>query len=176
MGTHSIRLAAVVTVLAAAALALLPAAAGATISPTYAVSGAEYSATSTEGKFAGFANGSAGDTAFWNAEVVHQPLSSSCYSAPAGCAINSGGSIGLVTRGGDVVAGFFTGGSITLVRQSPGCGQQLFHVVGHLATSAGGAVFDVALTHYRVFLGSCVTVFATVGPDPVDGVPGTLSF
>jgi hypothetical protein len=176
MGTHSIRLGAVVGVIAVAALALLPGAARATISPTYAVSGAEYSATSTEGRFAGTANGSTGDTGLWNADVIHQALSASCYSSPPGCAITAGGSIALVTSGGDIVSGSFTGGSITLVRQAQGCGQQVFHVDGHLATSAGSADFNVALTHYRVFLGSCVTVFATVGPDPADGIAGTLSF
>jgi hypothetical protein len=173
---YSIRLGALVGVVAAAALALLPGGAEATVSPTYAVSGAEYSATPTEGKFAGTANAGAGDAALWKADVLHQALSASCYSGPPGCPITAGGSITLVTSGGDIVSGSFTGGSITLVRRALGCGQQVFHVDGQLATSVGSADFNVALTHYRVFLGSCVTVFATVGPDPTDGIPGTLSF
>jgi hypothetical protein len=173
MATRRIRLAGVVA-LAAAAVALLPSAAKATISPTYAVSGVEYSATSTEGKFAGYANGSTGDRGFWNTDVVHQPLSASCLTT--GCAIDPEGSMLLKTSRGDVVSGSFSGGSITLVRQAPGCGSQIFHVVGHLATNAGAAEFDVALTHYRVFLGGCVSIFATIGPDQVDGIPGTLSF
>jgi hypothetical protein len=111
--------------------------------------------TATEGKFAGFATGSRGDPCVWNADVIHEALSASSYLAATGCAIDPGGSILLVTSCGDIVGGFFTGGSITLVRQAPGCGRQIFHVVGHLATSGGSAVFDVALIHYRVFLGRC---------------------
>jgi hypothetical protein len=175
MGTHSLRLGAAVVV-AAAALSLLPGAAKATVSLTYAVSGVEYSATATEGKFAGFATGSGGDAGVWNADVIHEALSASCYLAATGCAIDPGGSILLVTSRGDIVGGFFAGGSITLVRQASGCGRQIFHVVGHLATSGGSAVFDVALIHYRVFLGGCLTISATVGPDSADGIPGTLSF
>ena len=161
---------------AVGALVLLPGVAGASVSPTYSVSGAEYSATSTEGKFTGRAHGSAGDTALWNADVKHAPLSSSCFSGPPGCAV-TGGSVELVTSGGDVVSGAFTGGGITLVRQAAGCGKQIFHVVGHAATTAGAATFDVALTHYRTSIfGVCVTYSATVGSDLADGIPGTLSF
>jgi len=176
VGTRSTRCGALAVVLVVAALALLPATARASVSPTFTISGAEYAATSTEGKFFGFARGSAGDTVFWHADVVHQPLSAACSLTSTGCAVAPGGSILVVTSSGDIVSGAFTGGSITLVREAPGCGTQLFHVVGQLQTSAGPAVFDVALTHNRVFFGSCVTVSATVGPDQGDAVPGTLSF
>jgi hypothetical protein len=176
MGTSSIRPGVAAAVVAVAVSALFTGAARATVSSGYAVTGAEYSATSTEGKFAGFATGGAGDDALWRADVLHQALTTSCLSAPAGCLITAGGSLGLVTRRGDTVTGAFTGGSITLVRQEPGCGKQVFHVVGQLTTSAGTAVFDVALTHYRVLIGTCQAVFATIGADPGDGIPGTLSF
>ena len=176
MGKGSIRTAFIAATIVGA-VALLPSVAGATVSPTYKVSGAEYSATSTEGKFSGYATGSAGDTALWNADVKHAVLSSGCISGPPGCAIVPGGSIALATSGGDRVAGSFTGGSITLVRQAAGCGRQIFHIVGQLTTNAGTATFDVALTHYRVSIfGACVTYSATVGSDVGDGIPGTLSF
>jgi hypothetical protein len=176
MGKGSIRFGLIVVVIAAGALALLPGVARATVSPTYRVSGAEYSATSTEGKFTGYAFGSTGDAAVWNADVEHAPLSASCYSSPPGCAIVPGGSIALVTSRGDSVGGAFTGGSIRLVRQAAGCGRQIFHIVGQLATTAGAATFDVALVHYRTWIGVCVTYSATVGADTADGIPGTLGF
>jgi hypothetical protein len=174
--TRSIHCGVLAVVVAVAALALLPASARASVSPTSTVSGAEYSATSTEGKFLGFSWGSTGETGFWRADIVHQPLSQTCYLTPTGCAIAPGGSILLATSSGEIVNGAFTGGSVTLVREAPGCGTQIFHVVGQLATSAGAAVFDVALIHNRVFFGGCLTVSATVGPDQADGIPGTLSF
>jgi hypothetical protein len=170
-------IAAVAAVVGVAGLAFAPGAARASISPSYTASGIEYSATSTEGKFAGLAAGTAGDTAAWKTTVDHQPLSPSCYSGPPGCAILPGGSLALANSQGDTVAGAYVGGSITLVRQAPGCGVQIFHVVGQLATTAGAATFDVALTHYRTSIfGSCVSFAATVGPDPADGIPGTLVF
>jgi hypothetical protein len=177
MGTRSIRMCALVGAVVATAFALLPGVARAAVSSTYTVSGIEYSATSTEGKFAGYAIGSSGDTALWNADVKHEPLSASCYLS--GCLIVPGGSIALATSGGDTVSASFTGGSITFVRQDSGCAKQIFHVVGEVATGLGDgtATFDVALTHYRKSIfGVCVTYGATIGPDTTDGIPGTLSF
>lgn len=177
MGKGSVRIGTIALVLVLGAFVLVPGVAKATVSPSYGVSGAEYSATSTEGKFAGYALGSTGDTAGWSADVRHAPLSATCYSGPPGCAIVPGGSIALVTSRGDSVGGSFTGGSITLVRQASGCGRQIFHIVGQLATSAGPATFDVALVHYRTSIfGFCLTYSATVGSDLPDGIPGTLSF
>ena len=177
MGTRSIRMGVLVGAVVAMAFVLLPGAAGAAVSATYKVSGFEYSATSTEGKFAGYAVGSSGDAALWNADVEHQALSASCLLS--GCSVLPGGSIAIATSGGDTVGGSFTGGSITLVRQDAGCAKQIFHVVGEVATSFGDgtATFDVALTHYRKsFFGQCVTYSATIGRDTTDGIPGTLSF
>jgi hypothetical protein len=177
MGTRSIRMGVLVGAVVATAFVLLPGVAGAAVSSTYKVSGFEYSATSTEGSFAGRAVGSSGDAALWNADVKHEALSSSCLLS--GCSILPGGSIALATSGGGTVGGSFTGGSITLVRQDGGCGKQIFHVVGEVATNFGDgtATFDVALTHYRASLfGHCVTYSATIGRDATDGIPGTLSF
>ena len=177
MGQGSVRRGAIVLGLVVGTLALVPGVAGATVSPAYAVSGAEYSATSTEGKFAGYAHGSTGDAAAWNADVKHAALSPTCLSEPLGCAIAPGGSVALVTSRGDRPGGSFTGGSITLVRQAYGCGRQIFHIVGQLATTVGPAALDVALVHYRTSIfGICVTYSATVGSDLADGIPGTLSF
>jgi hypothetical protein len=177
MGTRSVQFGVLVGVAVATALALVPGVARATVSSTYRVSGVEYSATSAEGKFVGYAVGSSGDAALWNADVRHEALSASCYLS--GCVVLPGGSIALVTSGGDSVGGSFTGGSITFVRQDSGCAKQIFHVVGEVATSFGDgtATFDVALTHYRKSIfGVCVTYSATVGPDTTDGIPGALTF
>jgi hypothetical protein len=111
----------------------------------------------------------------WNVDVVHQALSSSCWTS--GCAIDPGGSISLATSRGDIVTGSFTAGSVKLVRQASGCGKQIFQVVGDLSTTKSSAVFDVALTHYRVMIfGSCISYSATIGADSADGIPGTLGF
>jgi hypothetical protein len=139
---------------------LSPTAAAAT-SPGYAVSGIELAATSTQGTFAGSAQGSAGDHAIWKAVVQHQALSSGCWTS--GCAISSGGSFSLLNGQLSTISGSFTGGSIKLIGQAPGCGLQQFDVTGNLTTSAGAGLFHVTLTHYRVQLfGSCVSYFATV--------------
>jgi hypothetical protein len=129
----------------------------------------EYSATSAEGKFVGYAVGRSGDAALWNADVRPEALSPSCY--PSGCLVLPGGSIALVASGGDSVRGSFTGDSITLIRQDSGCAKQIFHVVGEVETSFGDgtATFDVALTHYRKSIfGVCVTYGASIGPDTTE--------
>jgi hypothetical protein len=156
--------------------ASVPTGAAADVSNTYSVNGVEVYATSTQGNFLGAGEGSSGDYAIWYATVIHQPLDVSCYSsAGPGCAV-TGGSFYLSATIGDTITGTFAGGSITLVAQATGCGNQEFHVVGALTTSHGAGTFDVALDHHRVSIfGRCVTYAATVGADAAAGIPGTVS-
>jgi hypothetical protein len=153
--------------LALAALLVVPGAASAAVSNSYAVTGVEVAATATQGTFVGRGTGSAGDVSAWKAVVNHTtPL------RPA--ATITGGSFRMTTVAPsgalDRVSGAFAqGGTIRLVGSDPGCGREFFSVSGPLAGvttasgSSGTGLFAVVLTHYRVFLfGSCRTVAATV--------------
>ena len=66
----------VTLLLAIAALALPAGASAAPASTTFFISGNEYAFTSTVGSFAGTGHGNAGDHAFWNTSVQHDPLGS----------------------------------------------------------------------------------------------------
>jgi hypothetical protein len=146
----------------AASLAISSTVSAATVSTTYAIQGYEYYATSTQGRFAGTATGSSGDTATWNAVVNHSPLTTS--------ATITGGSADLVTSNAVRLHGTFASGSVTLVDESPGCGTQTYAVLGSLkkvtrsdSHRRGSGTFDATLTHYRItFLGSCVVYSASV--------------
>jgi hypothetical protein len=146
---------------AASVLVASPAAA-ATVSATYAISGAEYYATSTQGRFAGTARGSSGDTATWNAIVNHTPLTTT--------ATITGGSADLYTSNLVHVHGSFKGGTVALVSEEPGCGTQTYDVVGKLgkvtrsdSPRKGTGTFTATLTHYRTNLfGSCIVYSASV--------------
>jgi hypothetical protein len=148
-----------------ALLALLgvpSAASAATLSSTYTISGYEYYATATQGRFAGSARGSSGDGATWNAIVDHTPLTTT--------ADVTGGSARLLTTNLVSVRGTFTGGSVQLVFQATGCGVQRYAVVGSLAgvtrsdsATVGTGTFSATLTHYRAsILGSCIVYSASV--------------
>jgi hypothetical protein len=158
-----------VLVLAFAAAALLvPATAVAAGTYSDTVTGVEYFATSTDGKFAGSASGSLAGT--WNADVQHTALCITCTPT----ATITGGSFSLVTRLNGwptVVSGSFSGvgGYVQVTSPGLGCTNQTFLVHGVLAGvhslfgGNGSGSFDVQLTHYRTMLfGSCVTYGATV--------------
>ena len=165
--------------LAAAAL-VVPGAAGAALSPAYAVTGVEVGVTPTEGTFVGSGTGSGGDRLAWKAVVEHTALSTN-PATPA--AIIPGGSLTALsfgTGGPAPLTGVFTGGTITYdtARSSPAaCGNQVYDVAGNLALASdaatGSGQFNVYLTHFRIALfGQCITYGATV-----TGAPGlTLSF
>jgi hypothetical protein len=154
--------------LAALVGALLPGAAGAAVSPTYAVAGTEVAATSTQGTFVGAARGSSGDFGVWQAVVVHDPLASTVGTPVA----ITGGTFTMQTvysPGPDIVAGTFTGGSVTLVNAGGACGNQVYAVKGSLgnvtttSSTGGTGSFTAVLTHYRIFLfGACRTYAASV--------------
>ena len=146
----------------AAAVALPATVLAATVSDTYTIRGAEYYATSTQGRFAGTASGNTGDSATWQATVNHTPLTDT--------ADITGGTARLVTSRLVVVRGEFTDGDVTLVSRAPGCGTETFAVNGSLdnvtrsdSNSVGTGDFAATLTHYRAALfGTCRTISATV--------------
>jgi hypothetical protein len=150
------------------AVTLIPTIVLATLSSSYSVEGVETAATSTKGTFVGTGAGTSGDEAVWQAVVQHQPLSPGCYSSASGCAI-TGGTFSLVNQDVEAVNGEFASGSITLISQAPGCGIQVFSVLGTLTdvttptTGGGGGTFAVTLTHFRaLYFGRCTTFFAKV--------------
>lgn len=141
----------------------LPAtASAATVSGSYAIQGTEYSATSTEGRFAGTASGSSGDSATWNAVIDHTELTRT--------ATITGGSASLATSNLVLIGADITAGSVKLVRQQHGCGKQTYAVSASLAdvtrsdsSAVGSGSVSATLTHYRTrVLGQCIVYFATV--------------
>jgi hypothetical protein len=150
----------------AAAAACLPAPAPAAQTSSDTISGYEYYASSTDGKFAGTAVG-----AFpggWNADVRHTALCMTCTPT----ATITGGSFSLTTllnRLPSLITGSFTGGTVQVINKGPNCTNQTFAVDGILGSVGtwysgnGSGSFDVTLTHYRrAIFGSCVTYGASV--------------
>jgi hypothetical protein len=140
-----------------------PAVATAATSYTDSVYGAEYSATSTQGKFGGTAYGALPGA--WAATVNHTVLN------PSG--VVTGGDMSLTTAlngSPALVDGDVTGGAVT--RKNPGstgCVNQYYAVnltLGNLTANGAGngsGSFAGTLTHYRrSVLGSCVTYSATI--------------
>ena len=150
-----------VPVLAAAALLISPAAAIAATSSD-SVSGFEYAATSTQGRFVGIASGALPGA--WSVTVDHTPLGTS--------ATITGGDFHLATQlDGTLTAvtGGFTGGTVTQLSGFTGCVNQRYTVKGVLRDVGFGSVrrgtgtFAATLTHHRTkMFGHCVTYAATV--------------
>ena len=155
-----------VLVVVAATHALVPARVSASSTYTDALSGYEYWASSTDGKFAGTASGAL--SGGWNADVQHTALCLSCSPT----ATITGGSFSLTTVLRDVptlVTGRFTGGTVQVVDPGANCTRQTFTVSGLLGdvgawwSGSGGGTFGVTLTHYRrSIFGRCVTYGASV--------------
>jgi len=156
------------TLLWVAALAAPSAAAAAPVSTNFTIVGYEYAFTSTAGSFAGRGNGTAGDTALWNARVQHDPLGSKPTYV-------NGGSFAMATASPsdslDFVKGTFAhhGGTITTLNAGANCTNQQYGVSDSLqnvatsTTSGGSGSFAVTLTHYRYSLfGRCVIYKARV--------------
>src|SRR5438105_12616356 len=145
-------------VLLAAVTLVAATGAGAAVSPSYQVAGVEIGVPQNNvSPFAGFAVGSAGDRAFWQASVAHDPLAN-CSAVGSSCAIASGGSFSLRGNAG-TLTGTFSGGSLQLSSQAPGCGRQQFAVSADLASSSGPLSFSGSLTHYRALVRGQCTVF-----------------
>jgi hypothetical protein len=146
----------------AAAVALPGTVLAATVSDTYTIRGAEYYATSTQGRFGGTASGNTGDSATWQATVNHTALTDTAKI--------TGGTARLATSRLVVIRGEFTGGNVTLASRQSGCGTETYAVEGSLenvtrsdSSAVGTGEFTATLTHYRALLfGACRTFSATV--------------
>jgi hypothetical protein len=141
------------------------------------VSGVEFYATSTQGQFAGTAQGQGADglSGVWSIVVDHTNLGG-CRYAYQICGRVTGGSFTLaVANPAEVVGGAFNGGAIpgqpdmiVLINPGPNCTNQVFwitdglHAVG-TSSHTGTGSFMAYLTHYRhSIFGQCITYSATV--------------
>jgi hypothetical protein len=150
----------------AAAAVCLPAPAYAAQTSSDTISGYEYYATSTDGKFAGTAAGTL--PGGWNTDVRHTALCLTCTPTAA----ITGGSFSLTTlldRAPTLITGSFTGGTVQVINPGANCTNQTFAVDGVLGNVGpwyggnGTGNFDVTLTHYRrAIFGRCVTYGASV--------------
>jgi hypothetical protein len=154
-------------VLALVALALCtPGAAVAAQTYNDTISGYEYYATSTDGKFAGNASGAL--PGYWKTDVQHTAL---CVSCPSTATI-TGGSFSLATTlngSSTLVTGKLTGGTVKVTDVGADCSNQTFDVEGVLGSvgpwysGTGTGTFSAVLTHHRHWLfGSCITYSASV--------------
>ena len=150
-----------VPVVAAVALFVSPAAAIAATSSD-SVSGLEYAATSTQGRFVGVASGALPGA--WSVTVDHTPLGTA--------AAITGGDFHLATRRDGtltVLTGDFTRGTVRQLSGFTGCASQRYAVTGILgdvspgSAGRGTGTFAATLTHYRTkIFGHCLTYSATV--------------
>jgi hypothetical protein len=128
------------------------------------ISGFEYFATSTDGRFAGSAAGTLPGA--WSADIHHTAL---CLSCSPTATITSG-SFSLATLSTNtLVKGTFTRGTVQVLNAGPNCTNQTFSVdgilgnVGRWFSGDGNGTFSATLTHYRGrVLGSCITYGASV--------------
>src|SRR4051812_33830489 len=116
------------------------------------ISGYEYYATSTDGKFAGTAAGALPGS--WNADVQHTALCISCSTT----ATITGGSFSLATALNVIpalITGRFSGGTVQVMNAGSNCTNQTFAVNGMLSnvglwySGSGGGTFTATLIHYR---------------------------
>jgi hypothetical protein len=148
------------TLVAVAALLLVPGGASASTVSTVStdqVTGLEYSATSTVGKFAGTAIGDLPGA--FTATVAHAPLD----PRPGMSVPITGGSFTLYSR--PIITGNLSGGAITLLASPPNCGNETYQVTGTLngLNTGGSGEVAVILTHLRTPLGArCLTYGARV--------------
>ena len=138
-----------------AVAALLPSTALPTAADdSYRVTGIEYSATATTGRFSGLASGPL--PAAWDATVIHDQLQ-------RGTAVPiTGGTVTLNTRA--PITGTFANGTVSPINTPTTCADERFNVTGSLAFDKGRTgTFTVVLTHLRTELHSgCVTFGAIV--------------
>lgn len=145
---------------------VVPATAVPASSRSDAISGYEYWATSTDGRFAGTASGAL--PGGWRVDVRHTALCLRC--APT--ATITGGRFSLLTvvhKIPRLVTGSFTGGAVQVVNRGARCTDQTFTIngilskVGSWSGGNGNGTFAVTLTHYRrSAFGSCITYGASV--------------
>lgn len=126
------------------------------------VSGYEFAATSTQGRFAGAAPGAL--PGVWSATVDHTPLGT--------VATITGGDVYLATYQNGVptlVTGHFTGGTVRQLSGFTGCANQQYAVNGNVgdvgvgSAGTGTGTFAGTLTHHRTkIFGYCVIYSATI--------------
>jgi hypothetical protein len=147
-------------VAAGALLASLMIGGAAAASTTYndTIQGAEYSATSTQGRFGGYAYGAL--PGLWNAVVNHTVLSPNATITSGRFTLD-----GPTDASGD----FIPGGNVTLQNPSSLCVNQYYTVDGTLgnvvvgASTGGTGTFHGTLTHLRrIIFGRCITYSATI--------------
>jgi hypothetical protein len=149
-------------VAAAAALLISPVSARATTTYPDSVSGYEYAATSTQGRFAGIASGAL--PGGWSVTVDHTPLGRS--------ATITGGDFHLATRRHGrftAVTGDLLGGTVRQLSGFTGCVNQRYAVrgvlgdVGFGTAGRGTGTVVATLTHYRLTIfGQCLTYSASI--------------
>ena len=137
-------------------LAALGAPSALAASGTVTLHGVEVGATPTVGTFAGAGS----SRTAWTAVVRHTRIQH-------GRATIRGGTFQLVTSrttgARHSVRGAFTGGTVSLISQAPGCGAQVYSVRGRLALASETGLMAVRLTHHRKrVLGQCIAYAATV--------------
>ena len=153
----------VVPALAAVAAVILgPGSVAAAATYPDSVSGYEYAATSTQGRFAGAAPGAL--PGVWSATVDHTPLGT--------VATITGGDVYLATYQNGVptlVTGHFTGGTVRQLSGFTGCADQQYAVNGSVgevgvgSAGTGTGTFAGTLTHHRTkIFGYCVIYSATI--------------
>ena len=151
-----------VPIAAAATLFISPASAVAATTSSDSISGLEYAATSTQGRFVGIASGALPGT--WSVTVDHTPLGTSATITGADfhLATDLHGTLTAVT-------GDFTGGTVRQLSGFTGCVSRRYAVTGVLggvgfgSGGHGTGTFAVTLTHYRTeIFGRCVTYSASV--------------
>ncbi len=147
---------------AATALFIGPASAIAATTYSDSISGYEYTATSTQGRFVGIASGAL--PGVWSVTVDHTPLGTSATITGADfhLATHLHGTLTKVT-------GDFTGGTVTQLSGITGCVNQRYAVNGVLgdmgfgSARRGTGTFVATLTHHRTkIFGHCVTYAASV--------------
>ena len=130
------------------------------------IAGAEYHATSTDGRFAGAASGELPGT--WKADVQHTAL---CISCSRTATITRGSfSLATVVNGlPTLFRGSFSGGTVQVIKTGADCTNQKFAVDGLLAhvhgrpSGTGTGTFTATLTHYRhSIFGKCITYAASI--------------
>jgi hypothetical protein len=132
--------------------------AGAAVSPSYQVAGIELGAPQSDtNQIAGTGTGSAGDRAFWQASITHDPLTS-CTAVGSKCAI-TGGTFTLRNNTGSQLSGPFTDGTLQLSSAAPGCGSEQFALTGDFTSDEGPQTLTAVLTYVRFQLrGRCVVL------------------
>ena len=130
---------------------------------TDSLRGAEYYATSTEGRFGGTATGALPGS--WYIDVFHTPLSPN--------ATITGGTFSLgtvINVQPTTITGNFAKGIVALTSGFSGCGNQTYALGGDLvnvgpqgSSHSGTGTFNGVLTHYRYSLYDyCITYGASV--------------